>query len=221
MKTKNNEIENDTIKVNKNKNINELSIRKKYIKKKYNPNKNNNIITPKKYKKFSHEENSKDEFISKRILKNKHPLNRLNNSHLKTKSLIENYSAIQTENKKERKVNIIDNIRKNKYLMPMIENKNIEKKLCYSKIKEAPYNLIDVISKVRNRSQPIKDNINNIKNSSKKLPSHKTNISYDDIIKNNYNYNFKTPKTNNMLIEARILKHHNYIWPKPFHGGLR
>jgi uncharacterized protein YktA (UPF0223 family) len=40
--------------------------------------------------------------------------------------------------------------------MPMIKNKNIEKKLCYSKIKEATYSLVDVISKVRNRSEPKK-----------------------------------------------------------------
>ena len=177
MKTKNNEKEKDTIKINKNKNNNEFFIRKKYINKKLN----NNKMTPKKF--------SKNEVIPKKILKNRHPLNRLNNSHFKSKSLIESNGTIQHGSKKDRKVNIVENIRKNKYLIPMIENKNIEKKLCYSKIKEAPYNLVDVISKVRNRSEPIKNNINT-NNSFKKLPSHKNNISYDDIIKNNYNYNY-------------------------------
>jgi len=187
MKTKYNK--KDTIKENKNK---ELFIRKKYIKKNY---KNNNM-TPKKYKKLNNVENSKDGFILKKILKNKHPLNRLDNSHLKSKSLIESYGTTQSGIKNERKVNIVESIRKNKYLIPMIENKNIEKKLCYSKIKEAPYNLVDVISKVRNRSEPIKNKINGKNDSVKKLPSHKNNISYDDIINNNYNYNINNSFNN-------------------------
>jgi hypothetical protein len=184
MRTKNNE--KDSIKENKNKNFKELFIRKKYIKKKSN----NNNMSPKKYKKLNNEENSKDDFIPKKILKNRHPLNKLNNSHLKSKSAIESYGTTQSGSKNERKVNIVENIRKNKYLIPMIENKNIEKKLCYSKIKEAPYNLVDVISKVRNRSEPIKNIINSNINSniSKKFISHKNSISYDDIIKNNYSY---------------------------------
>ena len=188
MKTKNNENEKDSIKAIKNKNNNELFIRKKYIKKKSN----NNNMTSKKFKNLITIENSKDGFIPKKILKNRHPLNKLNNSHLKAKSLIESFGTNQSESKKEKKVNIVDNIRKNKYLIPMIENKNIEKKLCYFKIKEAPYNIVDVISKVRNRSEPIKNNINSIQNnnSAKNLPSHKNNISYDDVIKNKYNYNY-------------------------------
>ena len=186
MRTKNNE--KDSIKEKKNKNFKELFIRKKYIKKKSN----NNNMSPKKYKKLNNEENSKDDFIPKKILKNRHPLNKLNNSHLKSKSAIESYGTTQSGSKNERKVNIVENIRKNKYLIPMIENKNIEKKLCYSKIKEAPYNLVDVISKVRNRSEPIKNIINSNINSniSKKFISHKNSISYDDIIKNNYSYNY-------------------------------
>ena len=84
-------------------------------------------------------------------IKNKNKSNKA--IHLKSKSFICNNKAETENNRNNRTINIVDNIKNNKYLMPMVQNKNIEKKLCREKLKDAPLDIMDILSKVRQKSE--------------------------------------------------------------------
>ena len=141
------------------------------------------------------------------IIKNK---NKSNNAiHLKSKSFICNYNKAENENNKNnRSINIVDNIKNNKYLIPMIENKNIEKKLCREKLKEAPLDILDILSKVRQKSEKNRKESNQFKNKNINSIIHRYNNSFDKINNNNnYNkYDLKTYYVNNKYIPNKMVQ---------------
>ena len=147
--------------------------------------------------------NKADEYI----IKNKDKSN--NAIHLKSKSFISNYSKKENEyNKNNKTINIVDNIKYNKYLIPMIENKNIEKKLCREKLKEAPLDVLDILSKVRQKSERNRKESNQLKNKIINAGIHRYNNSFDKIKKinnNKYNkYDLKTYYVNSKYITNRM-----------------
>ena len=71
-------------------------------------------------------------------------------THFKSKSLIEDHELFEYKKKNE---NLVKNIRFNKYLVPMIEKKKIEKKVYRLKFKEAPSNITDFLSKIRQSNE--------------------------------------------------------------------
>jgi len=110
--------------------------------------------------------------------------------HLKSKSFISNYNKTENENNKNyRTINILDNIKNNKYLIPMIENKNIEKKICREKIKEAPLDILDILSKVRKKSERNRKESNQFEDKNIYADIHTYNNSLDKINYNDNNYN--------------------------------
>ena len=167
----------------------------------------NNLIYQVKHNQFNNSNigyikvNKANEYITK----NKDKLN--NTIHLKSKSFICNYNKTENENNKNnRTINIVDNIKNNKYLIPMIENKNIEKKLCREKLKEAPLDILDILSKVRQKSERNRKECNLLKNKNINTSIHRYNNSFDKINYNNNNdnkYDLKTYFVNSKYISNR------------------
>ena len=162
----------------------------------------NNLIYQVKHKQFNNSNigyikvNKANEYITK----NKDKLN--NTIHLKS-----NYNKTENENNKNnRTINIVDNIKNNKYLIPMIENKNIEKKLCREKLKEAPLDILDILSKVRQKSERNRKECNLLKNKNINTSIHRYNNSFDKINYNNNidnKYDLKTYYVNSKYISNR------------------
>ena len=153
------------------------------------------------------------------ITKNKNKPN--NDIHLKSKSFICNYNKTENENNKyNRTINIVDNIKNNKYLIPMIENKNIEKKVCREKLKEAPLDILDILSKVRQKSERNRKEYNLLKNNNINVTSiHRYNNSSDKINNNNnynnYNkYDLKTYYVNRKYISNKMGNNYSQNLPE-------
>ena len=126
-------------------------------------------------------------------IKNKNKSNKA--IHLKSKSFICNNKAETENNRNNRTINIVDNIKNNKYLMPMVQNKNIEKKLCREKLKDAHLDIMDILSKVRQKSENNRKESNQSKNKDINSSIHRYNNSLDKINNNNSNYNKYDLKT--------------------------
>ena len=103
-------------------------------------------------------------------------------THFKSKSLIEDHELFEYKKKNE---NLVKNIRFNKYLVPMIEKKKIEKKVYRLKFKEAPSNITDFLSKIRQSNER---NITESNEKYNKVNLYRNNYSFDNLNNiNNYN----------------------------------
>ena len=210
MKSKYKEIERDkNIRLNKYNENNELTINEYKNKKDTRFNYTFNILKNDENKiniSLNNKENTNDLISTKKA----NEFNFLNNSeyqsHFKSNSLINGIQLNKSSTDKNK--TLIDNIRHNKYLIPMIQKKNIEKKLFRSKFLEAPTNIIEFLSQVRqktlkkrantekNKSKNKKNDINRKSNSSDKTnnnsscininKSYKWKSSNEDKIRNDY-----------------------------------
>lgn len=103
-------------------------------------------------------------------------------THFKSQSLIEDHELFEYKKKNE---NLVKNIRFNKYLVPMIEKKKIEKKVYRLKFKEAPSNITDFLSKIRQSNER---NITESNEKYNKVKLYRNNYSFDNLNNiNNYN----------------------------------
>ena len=143
-------------------------------------------------------------------------LNPLNNSeyiyHFKSNSFFnkDKLKGLSTENNKT----LIDNIRYNKYLIPMVQKKNIEKKIYRSKFLEAPNNIIDFLSQVRENSLKNRSDTE-IKNKNKKNNINRKSNSYDktsndsSFINTNDDLIWKNSKLGKKISDYSLNNHEN------------
>ena len=159
--------DNNIIKINKFKEKNELKLNN-------NQNKINNKKSPINYT------NKKDNITNRnKNINNKNLLN--NHSNKESKSFINIY---EDDNKDDK--NLIRNIRYNRYLIPMIEKKNIEKKIYRKKIKDTPLYISEFFSKVRQKSERNRTESEKNKNNNN---LSRNNLSFDNVKNNSINNN--------------------------------
>ena len=158
-----------------------------------------------------HNNTDKKNNINKFKLLNKLNItNLLNNSNKKSKSFNNKYNTINIG----KNFNLIENIKQNKYLIPMIEKNKNQNIINKEKIKEAPFYISDFFSKVRQKTEISKiklekknENINNYNNIY--LTRNVTSFDKTNYI-DNYNCNRYSHKENNSIRDLKYNIYNNY-----------
>ena len=159
--------DNNIIKINKFKEKKELKLN----------NNQNNINNKKSTINYT---NKKDNINGYKNINNKNLFKNYSNKESKS-SLINNYVDDNKDDK-----NLIRNIRYNRYLIPMIEKKNIEKKIYRKKIKDTPLYISEFFSKVRQKSERNRTESEKNKNNSN---LSRNNHSFDNVKNSSFNNN--------------------------------
>ncbi len=143
-------------------------------------------------------------------------LNSINNNKEEKYNTKTNYES-KSFNKKKGGNNLINNIKHNKYLIPIIEKKNIDNNIYQKIIKETPFYLSDFFSKVRNNSENSErnwtqsENNNNNNNNSKDNYNHNTeNLSKKNINYKNINNNNRYRLNNQISIHEELNNYTGY-----------
>ena len=216
--------------------VNKYKGDKKFVNKDYYKvlpinNNTHNKINNKEIKTDNNNHSDKMNNINKYKLLNKlNKTNLKNNSNIKSKPKSNdinnnnnNYNTINVD----KNINLIKNIRQNKYLIPIIEKKKNSKIFNKAKIKEAPFYISDFFSKVRQKSESnviksiIKKN-NNIRNNRNINNNFLKNNDIDNYNNKTYSQkeinahinNYKRIKNNNFCLTESSFDINNYIHKK-------